>query len=532
MWMIKFLKGPRAGQVVELKEGATLIGRAANCDIQVDTRGISKEHAKLIVGGSAVQVVDMGSTNGTFVNGVKIKNQSLKSGDKLGLFDVMIHVQEVAAPAPYVPSAPAYSHGPGSGGQVIPFPGGNDPYRGEMSQTGTGDRASYHPPKTLGDSIQAYMDNVLLPGVYKLGEIAEFRLVVAGFLIVFAMLVTGLSVIPMVQIMKQNSEIESQRRAMTIAVALAERYRRALQEGTTSTFSTRFADSEEGVVAALIISAADGHIVAPASKTGAYADLPFIYKARKADRKFTEQIDPETIGAAAPISVYSAETEGYAPSAQAVVIYNMATLAVDNGRVASLFIKVMFIALLLGALVYYLLQKFIEYPIRDIHKQLDIALRERKDSIKTRFDFPILEALVLDINSCLGRALSGGDGGSSPAFQDRSQEAQAFIQMMGCAGLALDSRCVITHVNSQFEDLMGMRLATLQGQSLSVLTDQALQLSIQDLVDRSRNQPGIIVTNDLDISGRSHEVDCAAAPGTTGQADYFLISIKPKGGFG
>ena len=59
-------------QVVPLGASGTLtIGRASRCDVVIDSGSVSRHHANLVVG-TDVEVVDVGSSNGTFVDGVKL----------------------------------------------------------------------------------------------------------------------------------------------------------------------------------------------------------------------------------------------------------------------------------------------------------------------------------------------------------------------------------------------------------------------------------------------------------------------------
>lgn len=59
------------------------IGRAPQCDIQVLTQFVSREHARLFVDGVKVVVEDLGSTNGVFVNAIRIERHRLAHGDLL-----------------------------------------------------------------------------------------------------------------------------------------------------------------------------------------------------------------------------------------------------------------------------------------------------------------------------------------------------------------------------------------------------------------------------------------------------------------
>jgi adenylate cyclase len=71
-------------QSFELPEGSTLlVGRAASSDIPIFDPTISRRHAKLISSAGGVRVSDLGSSNGTFVNGERVEDVSLDVGDEL-----------------------------------------------------------------------------------------------------------------------------------------------------------------------------------------------------------------------------------------------------------------------------------------------------------------------------------------------------------------------------------------------------------------------------------------------------------------
>jgi len=57
------------------------VGRKATCDIQINDQGVSKEHAVILTVGNDQILEDLGSTNGTQVNGQTVKRQILQNGD-------------------------------------------------------------------------------------------------------------------------------------------------------------------------------------------------------------------------------------------------------------------------------------------------------------------------------------------------------------------------------------------------------------------------------------------------------------------
>jgi hypothetical protein len=63
-----------------------LLGRSAECDFPVPSRGASREHAKVYFRDDDVMIEDLGSTNGTFVNEERIEGeQVLKPGDRINI---------------------------------------------------------------------------------------------------------------------------------------------------------------------------------------------------------------------------------------------------------------------------------------------------------------------------------------------------------------------------------------------------------------------------------------------------------------
>ncbi len=83
---ILFLSGPLVGKLHELKEGETIIGRAPEANIPINDGRISRQHVAIQVqSGGGATLTDLGSTNGTFVNGRRIQTHILQDGDKIQL---------------------------------------------------------------------------------------------------------------------------------------------------------------------------------------------------------------------------------------------------------------------------------------------------------------------------------------------------------------------------------------------------------------------------------------------------------------
>jgi diguanylate cyclase (GGDEF)-like protein len=76
--------GPELGRKYDLRSFPVVIGRATTVDVQVDQESISRTHAELRNQGDHVLLVDLGSTNGTFVNDERVEAPyTLRNGDLL-----------------------------------------------------------------------------------------------------------------------------------------------------------------------------------------------------------------------------------------------------------------------------------------------------------------------------------------------------------------------------------------------------------------------------------------------------------------
>ena len=69
-----------------LSEGEYILGRDPRCTLHIDASGVSRRHARLVVGAESATIEDLGSSNGTFVQGRAITSeQALAEGDAIEL---------------------------------------------------------------------------------------------------------------------------------------------------------------------------------------------------------------------------------------------------------------------------------------------------------------------------------------------------------------------------------------------------------------------------------------------------------------
>jgi len=80
-----------------LTKKTVTVGRGPNCDLQIITHFVSREHARLTVSGGATLIEDLGSRNGIFVNSVRVDRRHLQQGDLVTIGETQFRFVESMA---------------------------------------------------------------------------------------------------------------------------------------------------------------------------------------------------------------------------------------------------------------------------------------------------------------------------------------------------------------------------------------------------------------------------------------------------
>lgn len=518
MWSLKFLSGPKAGKEILLQPGLCVIGREESCQISVPSSSISKRHAQILIKESGVVIEDLDSRNGIFIKGKQIQRQTLKAGDRVALSDVIFELRKKA-----LPQHPLYALPPGGYPQA--FPPAPDMTEAKPSIDAKGPLA-----ENMRKVVKTYVDNALLPGIYKLAEWMEFKFIVGAFVAGFVILVTALSSFPLISILRSSVEQESRNSAENIAITLAKDNKRHLRKGLQTAVNVDYALRRPGVEKAYIISAADGRILAPAELAHTYPKNSIIHKARKQDRNTVEKSGASII-AVTPISFYQPKTGESAPRAYSVVIYNMGSLLVGAKRAASLLAQTFLIASLAGLALFFFLVSLIEFPIKSLNSQLARAIKDDKSpSISMSYRSEILTELCGHINSALnqislGRMMSAKGAEEAEGEIGRQNEMNNLVEVIGFPALSVNLEDeTVGSLNSNFSDQIGF--SEILHQPLSEISDSQLKDHIFSLIERAKSQPREIAFGELSLNHISMQSACQFVAGK-GAPAYAIVAFMP-----
>jgi len=95
MWILKTADDAEAPFLFRILPGSIkTVGRAPRADFIVDAALVSRLHCRLTAGSLELEVVDLESTNGTYVNGERADRATLKHGDRLGVGRVDLLIEK------------------------------------------------------------------------------------------------------------------------------------------------------------------------------------------------------------------------------------------------------------------------------------------------------------------------------------------------------------------------------------------------------------------------------------------------------
>ena len=99
-YQLVFTKGPDQGLVVNLEPGQQVVlGRGDDCTVAIRDPHVSRNHCRIEVGEDGISLVDTDSSYGTTLNGARITQCVLKSGDLIGLGDTCVRLTEAVGSA-------------------------------------------------------------------------------------------------------------------------------------------------------------------------------------------------------------------------------------------------------------------------------------------------------------------------------------------------------------------------------------------------------------------------------------------------
>lgn len=530
MLMIRVLQGPsNAGDTFNLETGGSyIIGRADGVDIQLRSSGVSKNHCRIsVLPGNRLEVEDLGSSNGTFVNGLLVKRHILKPGDTLNIHKFVLKLLQ-KAPEKIVSIAPQMQR---------PSPG-LDGFNGnaalDLSMAPNAQvMSSAQDPQTTGEKVEAWLSNNVFPVADSLSKSFDMRFLLLTFFVIWSVLIIAFTAYPFSQ--EANNRVQNQ------TLEVAKLYsRQMVRVNTQAIFDQRYRDlvatldavqgQTKGMLAAYIIDTEKQQILAPATELG--KSFPNLY-AQKAIAAFSQDsIAPEFAAkgpdgvayVAAPI--IGATSDGKTRTvAMSFVMFDMAA---QNFTVAGLFDQIvssLLYSLLVSSLFLIFVYRWTDGSLSRLSDRISYAMKRGDPSVSSPVLWPSMNSLSEQVSFALGKAMSKAQ--SSPSLESATSEwAQSIANGNALPGAAFDGGFVVQAWNDRMSMLSGVDASSAIGNELSsFLRDMDLEQTLKAMASDASMTPWVSTTRDYIINGNSIKLNLVFGGGV-----YLLLASPGDSG--
>ncbi|SPF42667.1 FHA domain protein (fragment) [Candidatus Desulfosporosinus infrequens] len=92
-YFLEIIEGPDIGQSFSLQDAEVFIGRHGQCELVLHDPEVSRRHLKIALEENSLWLDDLGSTNGSFVNGQRITHLSVLPGDRIQIGQSVLVIQ-------------------------------------------------------------------------------------------------------------------------------------------------------------------------------------------------------------------------------------------------------------------------------------------------------------------------------------------------------------------------------------------------------------------------------------------------------
>lgn len=520
MYKLVVVAGKLRGQEFILKEGENILGRSDECDIPFEVQGVSKKHLSITVAADAAYIKDLGSSNGTFLNGKIIKRATAKNGDKIALPDSILQVVYVEEKK-----------------KIIKKKVAKDDAEELESEFYTGGQA----PDNMLAKILHLFKYKLMPVLHGINEEYEWRHLFGILLSLATVLSITLTVLPILNDSKNILLKEIQLRGIYYADELARTNSRALEQRNLNQLIVNFLDDPRTGVRSYELFDKEGRIFRPREKLNEYIEDTFSIQTRDwaiqseqtgtGDDILTKILSNGEIGIGRRITAYNprlgtTETVG-------IIAFRFIpeSILLERTRAQRSFlesiVKSMLVGVLLFGFIYYLSVR----PIDEMRFQIEEALRGKRRNLESRYLMSELNGLRNSINSILQRLRELQDNDSSEFADEESDEAyvaslKEFMMGSGRPTIVLDSQKNVAAVNTEAEDLTGIRESSSQGMSLlDVSREKGFAATVIELCDNSAMNAGTHQAGEYELGGNPYRICVTSLMGKDNFAKAFYVNF-------
>ncbi|OIQ15708.1 MAG: hypothetical protein BM556_17280 [Bacteriovorax sp. MedPE-SWde] len=521
MYKLVVVGGKLRGKEFILSEGENTVGRSDECDIHYAVDGVSKKHLSINVTGKVAYVKDLGSANGTFVNGKIVKRATVKNGDKIALPDSIAQVVYVKEKKKVIKK------------KVKKADDDDDDNLDYM----TGGEA----PDNIAGKVLWLFKYRLMSLFHGINEEYEWKVLLGILLSAFVVCAVTLTIFPVLQTSRGLLLLEVAKRGSHYADEIKRVNRKALAVKDLDRVDTVFLEDKKNGIVSYDLFDIDGRIVRPLTRLNQYIDDPFSVRVREwADktrrsssaRGLVLRLEGGEIGIGQKIKATNIKT-GEADVVGVIAIrFKPASLTEEASKSQVAYLESLITSFLASivffAIVYYLTLRHID----EMKFQIEESLRGKRKGLESKYLWEEMSPLRSSINTILQRLRElqkdGGDDEFAEVESDETYVANLYEFMQGAQGpvMVMSSDKNLSHINPEAEDITGIRESGSQGMSLlDVAREKGFAATIIELCDNSADNGGTSQKGEYEISGHSYDIFVTSLMGKDNFAKAFYVTL-------
>lgn len=516
MYKLVAVAGKLRGEEFVLSDGENILGRDTSSDIHVQVDGISKKHLSITVTDDAAFIKDLGSSNGTFVNGKLVKAVTIKNGDKVALPDLILQLVYVEEK------------------KIIVKKKVSNEEEDEDEDYESGGSS----PANLPGKIVHLFKYKIMKFLYGINEEYEWKVLFGILLAIFIFITVGTTITPVLESSKSLLLYELARRGDHYADEIARLNSRALEQKNLDQVDSAFLDNEPGVDSYVLFDL-EGRIVRPIGRLNENINDPFSIKALEkaiADKSgaasiYKEMLSDGVIGISKKIIAYNARTGVNDPVGIIAIKFRPKSLAISAKANQASYMGAVATSALVAVFFFATMYFLTVRPIEEVKFQLEDSIRGKRKSIDAKYLMGELDSLRKLINSLLQRNRELQSDGEEE-FEEEEDDGvyvdslSEFLRGAGVPAIVLNSKKEVQKINVEAEDLTSIRESAAEGENImDVCREQGFAATLIELCDNSASNNGTSQSEAYELTGKEYEIFVTSLIGKDNFAKAFYITF-------
>ncbi len=520
MFKLVAVGGKIRGKEIILNEGENILGRSPEADHMITVDGVSKKHLSITVNGENCFVEDLGSSNGTFVNGKLVTKSTVVDGDKVALPNIIFQLVYVKEKKVVIKK------------QVVK----NNEEEADLDFAET-------KPNDLPGKLKYFFKHNLMKVIYSFNEQYEWNFLLAILLLLLTCGNIYLTIGPILSQTKSLINGEVIERGKQIADEIVRANSIYLSRGDLQRIDTNFLERlvNSGDIEGYELTDMEGRIVRPRIKIDTLDTDVFTAKSLNAfkrtgkyEESYVDNSITGKVGIAKVLQVNDITTGRNKPVGVIAIRFQPDSLRKYETMNNSAYLRALVYTTIYGAFFFGFIYYLTIRPIQDMRKQSEEVMRGKKKEINLKYLFEELNPLKNTLNTVLqkNRELLNEDVDTFGEVEEDGPYVSILQEILqGCPGpaIVLNSEKNVEFVNEKAGDLTGMRENLVQGSNiLDAASNEGFAGTLIKLADDAANNSGLNQTDYYELEGDSYIINVMALMGKDNFAKAFLITFMKE----